>query len=494
MQCLLQGQKNTVADGWSAIKNAQDLTLKEVRYAMPKRGIIMNISLIAESQIIGCLIRQPETIDQISGQLNAEHFTDPFCARIYDEISNAMAQEREIGAIELAHKFPDPDTPELLAAMIEGAPARPSLAVKGLSKIVIETHKKTKLAELGKAMAESQDDPDASANVIIENTQMGLDALQEGPSGDAKKSNFQLVEKFKDKIENPENDSGLATGYNALDRILNGLKGGQSLILAGRPGSGKSTVAVNLARNIASTAGGVAFISLEMSSDENVERAIASQSAKMFGPVNAPSHNQMSQTEYRELVTNAANKFSNHPIFWEDSPRMSIDAIRMTLAKARRLFRAKGQELKLAIIDHMGLIRASSRRSSKYEEISDISNRIKELAKFFDIPILTLCQLSRQVEQRDDKRPQLSDLRESGHIEQDADVVLGLYREAYYAATATANNPAEQSELLEKANSKRLEIRVLKNRRGRTGKAELFCDVSRMFVDNWGQDYRGLSA
>ena len=233
--------------------------------------------------------------------------------------------------------------------------------------------------------------------------------------------------------------AGISTGLDDLDRRLCGLHPSDLLILAGRPSMGKTALATNIAYNIAKAyrrgtrhdgsegaveGGVVGFYSLEMSAEQLAARVL-SEAARV------PSHNiregNMTEEEMRRFLE-AAKALENAPLFIDDTPALPISTI---AARARRLKRQHG--LDVLVIDYLQLARpASSRSEGRVQEVSEITQGLKAIAKELNIPVIALSQLSRQVEQREDKRPQLSDLRESGSIEQDADVVMFVFREEYY--------------------------------------------------------------
>ncbi|MCL4162078.1 UNVERIFIED_CONTAM: hypothetical protein GTU68_038387 [Idotea baltica] len=218
--------------------------------------------------------------------------------------------------------------------------------------------------------------------------------------------------------------SGVSTGLVDMDKMLGGLHKSDLLILAGRPSMGKTSLATNIAFNEGTTDGGVVgFYSLEMSAEQLAAR-ILSEAAEI--PSQKIRSGDMEETEFRRFV-DAAKTLESCPLFIDDTPALPISQL---AARARRLKRMHG--LDVLIVDYLQLVRGTGRSDNRVNEISEITMGLKAIAKELDIPVIALSQLSRQVESRDDKRPQLSDLRESGSIEQDADVVMFVFREEYY--------------------------------------------------------------
>ena len=295
------------------------------------------------------------------------------------------------------------------------------------------------------------------------------------------KSSLQLVEKaFKKKGKY----SGVVSGFNDLDNMLGGLQNSDLIILAGRPSMGKTALATNIAFNAAKyysneeEKGSVVMFSLEMSAEQIGLRILAEQSRipsdkLRKGELNERDSAALSST-YQEI-----HKLN---FFFDDSPNLTVSELRSKLRRYK-----KNYNIKLVLIDYLQLIKPEGQRDNRVNELSEITRNLKQLAKEFDLPVVSLSQLSRQVENRDDKRPLLSDLRESGSIEQDADVVMFIYRESYYLQR---NEPTRGSEESQEAYQKKhdawkdrneevfnkAELIVAKQRNGPTGKIELYFD------------------
>ena len=276
---------------------------------------------------------------------------------------------------------------------------------------------------------------------------------------------------------------GPSTGFNDLDKKLGGLHQSDLLILAGRPSMGKTALATNIAFNIAKKyskgtlqdgsegaidGGVVGFYSLEMSAEQLAARILSEVSEV---PSDQIRRGDMTEKEFRRFVE-AAKSLEACPLFIDDTPALPITQL---AARARRLKRTNG--LDVLIVDYLQLVRPASSKDSRVNEVSEITQGLKAIAKELDIPVIALSQLSRQVENRDDKRPQLSDLRESGSIEQDADVVMFVYRGEYYKEREKPNDheiekmaawQAEMEELHGKA-----EIIIGKQRHGPIGTIDL---------------------
>ncbi len=284
--------------------------------------------------------------------------------------------------------------------------------------------------------------------------------------------------------------SGLATGLTDLDGRMGGLQPSDLIILAGRPGMGKTALATNIAYNVAKAWAGelradghmatvnggiVGFFSLEMSAEQLATRIISEQTGI---PSNKIRRGGIDEGDF-EKIKDVSIELQNLPFYVDETGGLSIGQL---AARARRLKRQRG--LDLLVIDYVQLLQGSSRRSSenRVQEITEITTRLKALAKELNIPILALSQLSRQVENRDDKRPQLSDLRESGSIEQDADVVMFVFREEYYhqMRKPMESNREKFDEWLAEGNrvEGKAEVIIGKQRHGPTGTVELQFDAA----------------
>ena len=266
------------------------------------------------------------------------------------------------------------------------------------------------------------------------------------------------MEEIDDLYKNAEEITGLSTGYRALDMMTAGLHQDELIILAARPGVGKTAFALNVAQNIAtSTDENIALFSLEMGATQLVNRMLCAE-----GTINANNlrTGQLTEEEFEKLFV-AMGSLSKANIYIDDTPGIRVSEIR---AKARRLKQEQGS-IGLIIIDYLQLIEGSG-KESRQQEVSEISRQLKKLAMELEVPVIALSQLSRSVEQRQDKRPILSDLRESGSLEQDADIVAFLYREDYYRAEEGEDEDEREEDNV-------VEVLIEKNRSGARGSVKL---------------------
>ena len=295
------------------------------------------------------------------------------------------------------------------------------------------------------------------------------------------KSSLKIVEKaFKKKGKY----SGIVSGFEDLDNMLGGLQNSDLIILAGRPSMGKTALATNIAFNAAKyfsneeeEASAVMF-SLEMSAEQIGLRILAEQ-AKI--PSDKLRKGDLNEKDSLEL-SNAYQEIHKLNFFFDDSPNLTVSELRSKLRRYKNNY-----NIKLVLIDYLQLIKPEGSRDNRVSELSEITRNLKQLAKEFDLPVISLSQLSRQVENRDDKRPLLSDLRESGSIEQDADVVMFIYRESYYLQrNEPTRGPDETQDSYKKKHDawkdrneevfNKAELIVAKQRNGPTGKVDLYFD------------------
>ena len=254
------------------------------------------------------------------------------------------------------------------------------------------------------------------------------------------KSSLQLIEKaFKKKGKY----SGIVSGFGDLDNMLGGMQNSDLIILAGRPSMGKTALATNIAFNAAKyfsqeeNKGSVVMFSLEMSAEQIGLRILAEQSKISSDKLRKGEINEKDSLK----LQNTYQEINSLNFFFDDSPNLTVSELRSKLRRYKNNF-----NIKLVLIDYLQLIKPESNRDNRVNELSEITRNLKQLAKEFDLPVISLSQLSRQVENREDKRPLLSDLRESGSIEQDADVVMFIYRESYYLQRNEPTRGADETQ------------------------------------------------
>jgi replicative DNA helicase len=408
-------------------------------------------NLEAEQALLGALLYDNAAYERLGDHLQGRHFYEPFHQRLFDAIEEYVRKGLLAEPVVLMERFKhDPAFGELgglsyLADLVDHAP--PAAHAPDYARVVYDLALRRDLIRIGGEMSKSaNDDVEREAREQIETAEQQLYELAEhGAATSSGLSSFadSLAGAVKMAAEAYERDGGLAglsTGLMDLDKKLGGLYRSDLLILAGRPSMGKSSLAANIAFNIARSyawepqpdgtrktvrGGVVAFFSLEMSAEQLALRILADVSGVSSDRLRK---GEIDASEFGR-VREAAIEIQEAPLYMDDTGGLSLAKL---AARARRLKRQSG--LDLIVIDYLQLVTGSEarRQESRVQEVSEITQSLKALAKELDVPVLALSQLSRKVEDRDDKRPQLADLRESGSIEQDADVVMFVFRESYY--------------------------------------------------------------
>jgi replicative DNA helicase len=405
----------------------------------------------AEQALLGAILVNNESFYRVSDFLEPAHFHEPV-HRVIFEIAGQLIRANKVATPVTIKTFLPSD---LAIGDINLAQYLARLAAEATTIINAEDYGRTvydlairrALIGIGEDMVNVAYDAavDQPPKVQIEETEKRLfDLAEKGQYGSGFEAFDQALATALDMASNAYTRdghlSGMATGLADLDRLMGGLQPSDLIILAGRPGMGKSALASNIAFHIAKNWAGevqpdgsmktvnggiVGFFSLEMSSEQLATRIVAEQSGVSSANIR---RGRIDEREFERIVE-AAREIQKVPLYLDQTGGLTIAQL---AARARRLKRQRG--LDLIVVDYIQLLQGSSRRGSenRVQEVTEITNHLKALAKELNVPILALSQLSRQVENRDDKRPQLADLRESGSIEQDADVVMFVFREEYY--------------------------------------------------------------
>jgi replicative DNA helicase len=406
-------------------------------------------SIEAEQQLLGAILTNNDIYDRVASIIGPQHFYDPVHARIYEICSARIAKNNLASPVTLKAFMADDDGLKELGgpaylARLAGA-AISAFAVRDYAQMIYDLAIRRDLIGLGRdisAKAARVDVASEPKEQIVEAEQQLYQLAEQGQTD----TGFQSFLRAVTDAVNVANAAyqregglaGVSTGLIDMDKKLGGLHKSDLLILAGRPSMGKTSLATNIAFNIAKTykrgirldgtegavdGGVVGFYSLEMSAEQLAAR-ILSEASEV--PSEQIRRGDMTEAEFRRFV-DAAKALEACPLYIDDTPALPISQL---AARARRLKRTHG--LDVLIVDYLQLVRPASAKDSRVNEVSEITQGLKAIAKELEIPVIALSQLSRQVENREDKRPQLSDLRESGSIEQDADVVMFVFREEYY--------------------------------------------------------------
>ena len=448
-----------------------------------------------EQALLGAILVDNQAIERISSILKPEDFYDPLHERIYD----VMVSSADRGGMVLtpltlhAAMKADPGLMEVgghayLAGLVQAAPAMPN--VRDYARILHDLAVRRTLIRIGEDIVNTAYEAphDKPPKAQIEEAEKALYQVSESSKYGAGPIDF--AESLRRTVELAEKAqarggriSGLITGFSDIDSLLGGLQPSDLIILAGRPGMGKTSLATNMAFHTARAyvqdkeAGAevprgapVIFFSLEMAAQQLSARILSEQTEIEMWKIR---NGKFSEHEWEKFVLSMQD-LSTLPLYIDDTGGISIAQI---AARARRMKREKN--IGCIMIDHIQLVAGSGRPENRVQEITEISKGLKVLAKDLDVPVIALSQLSRGVDARDDKRPVLSDLRESGSIEQDADVVMFVYREEYYLKSREPDpSTPDHAKWLEKCERahRRAEVLVEKHRHGATNKIDLFFD------------------
>jgi replicative DNA helicase len=460
----------------------------------------------AEAALLGALMIDNRLIEDIQLKLRADHFYEPLHGRIFEQIRRLVDKNMLATPVTLRPVFEADEEMKQVGgpaylAQLTGS-AAPLIGARDFAEQIYDLAQLRALVGVGRSMVERALDTseEVEPKKQIEEAEAALYRVAEegGAEGGVKSFASAAIEAIKmaeKALSSGGGLSGLTTGINAINAKTGGLHNSDLLILAGRPGMGKSSLATNIAFNAARkyveeladgvapekmSGAPVALFSLEMSSDQLATRILAEQSEVSS---EALRMGKISKDEFRSLAR-AAQQLQDLPLYIDDTPALTIAALR---TRARRLKRQR--QIGMVVVDYLQLLQGTGKSGgdqNRVQEISEISRGLKTLAKELQVPVIALSQLSRQVESREDKRPQLSDLRESGSIEQDADVVMFIYREDYYLANKEPREGGEDAKSQDAYQEwqrqmqevyGQAELIVAKQRHGATGKVRLRFDA-----------------
>lgn len=450
----------------------------------------------AEQLVLGAILVNDKVLNEMQSFLLTEHFYDPLHQKIYRAMLAVIDEGHAATPVSLSSKL-DSDEQFQKTGGFEFLAQLTSLAIavirpQDYAEIVYDLAMRRTLIELGEDMlAQSYNSEleNLKTKDIIETTEDKLFKLSmsgfvdrdfEGIDQVANQSLQNIFKAYELRSNNQV--TGVSTGFFDLDEKLGGFQNSDLVILAARPGMGKTAFAVNLALTAAENfrkkheedkqkMKSVGIFSLEMSGEQLVTRMISIKTSIDSLKLRSGlfKHDQHIQ------ISNAATQLSAEPLFIDDTPGITISAIR---TRARKMYRK--HNLGMIIIDYLQLIQTNSNAENRVLEVSEITKSLKILARELHIPVIALSQLSRAVDQRADKRPVLSDLRESGSIEQDADLVMFIFREGYYASIGGAKEQKtdEQQDGVPKSKLDRTEIIIAKHRHGPVGTVGLYYDLA----------------
>jgi replicative DNA helicase len=461
-----------------------------------------NIDL--EQEILGSVIINNSAFDVIDSKLTAADFFEPLHRRIFDAIRNVHASHGVV-------------TPALIIASIGG----------DASQIIVDgVNLRQYIARLAAAAAIPRNAPAyakqirefadrrkmlataETISVCIQNNQpaadiagLAIEAMDEiaaaasagsTPQVSLSDANQKSLERMQWGMQNPGRLAGISWGLRGLDEKTGGLKRGELFILAGRPGMGKTALALCVARATASAGEPTFFSSLEMGAVSLSDRNLADVAYQRNRPIHYYdiANGTLNEAQAQRIIE-AARAQRESPLHIDPAPGLTVSQIAARARRHKQNLERQGRKLGLVVIDHMHIVRPSNRYSgARVNEVGEISAALKGLAKELDVPVIALAQLSRALESRDDKRPTMADLRDSGSIEQDADAIIFVYREAYYLERETAPTADREAVRIDRLIDAKdqLEAIVAKQRNGPTGTVKLFCDIACNAVRDLGAE------
>ena len=475
----------------------------------------------AEIAVIGCLLWDNRNYEKIADLLNEDHFINKNNKIIFKTIKNLLDKNILVSPITLKNHLENNDIKfdniKYLNQIKDSAPSTHN--VYHYAKIIYELHIKRSLVGIGQNIIQEtiENSNELEGYDLIENAENDLYNLSQSGSTERKYSPFSqalksAIDIIDQSFKKDGKIAGLPTGLKDLDKKLGGLHKSDLVIIAGRPSMGKTALGTNIAFNAAKKfkeeedefgnkiivdGGKVAFFSLEMSSEQLATRVLAEQSKITSDKMRKA---ELSKDDFTKIAK-VSSELQNLNLFIDDNPVLTIPSLRSRARRLKRIY-----NIDLIIIDYLQLMSGSSnsRNDGRVQEISEITRGLKAIAKELNIPIIALSQLSRQVEQREDKRPQLADLRESGTIEQDSDVVMFIFRESYYLERMEPIKKPDEAE--EKYNEKHqrwielceknyntAEIIIAKQRHGPIGTIKAHFDPNfTKFSDLTSKDYDNI--
>ncbi len=447
-----------------------------------ERGPICNT--VAEAAVVGALLNGNAQIDSIADILNPKDFYSSLLSRLFAAVVERNSRGETVNAVSLLPMFKsDPAMRDhdggihayLAEISTSTASAASVFGARAFAKQIVELAKRRRLVEgLEEAIGAISDTSDG-VTYVEALSRVEAACMDEGADLGDGVVQVSVGDAFREMMEAAANDSGrgvIAPAIGSLNAQMGQIKPHQLVVMAGRPGMGKTAVALSYAISAADAGHGVLFITLEMSRNELMQRAAASMTFDGNNgiPYEAIRDNTVSETGQRR-VWDACRAFKDMPLHIVDAGSLTIGRLNMIVRRYKRKMAAQGQTLDLVVVDYLQLLRADRKTNGRYEEVTEVSMGLKGIAKTHDVGVMALAQLSREVEKREDKRPILSDLRDSGQIEQDADAICFLYRHEYYLRLAgPGKDEAAHLIALDDCQGK-IDFIIAKRRNGTTGTA-----------------------
>lgn len=428
-------------------------------------------SIEAEQAVLGAILLDSDVFISVLEYVSADDFYSRANQLIFEAMEELNRDDEAIDALTVQQKLNNMHMLENVGGyeyIFQLANDTPTAAnAEYYARIVEEKSLLRKLIQASNKIARESFEQEESVSVILDEAEKSILNVAENRNRNGfihiRDVVFESMQNLDDLSKNGQDVTGIPTGYPDLDAMTAGLQPEELIILAARPAVGKTAFALNIAQNVATKQDGVvAVFSLEMGAGSLVNRMICAEGSINAGHLRT---GQLTEDEWSDLIV-ASGALSEADIYIDDTPGIRVTEIR---SKSRRLLKERGR-LDLIVIDYLQLIEGSGKRNeNRQQEVSDISRQLKKIAKELHVPVIALSQLSRGVEQRQDKRPVLSDIRESGSIEQDADIVAFLYRDDYYERGEGEDDDGGEPRLEDNI----VEVIIEKNRSGARGTVKL---------------------
>ena len=449
----------------------------------------------AEEYLLGALMFSGDALDLVPS-LKPEHFFEPLHGALYGKIRELVRDGWNADPVLLANAMATDDRLSsaggirFLADLVGSAP--PAKLVPDYARTIIDNALRRELMARGAHLQHmAANDRERSAEAIAAEAERGIaDAVEAGSEAHHLTSGADVIDDAMEHASKFASAPEFTSGLVELDQMLGGFQRGELTLLAGRPGMGKSIGGLNFAKSIALAGAGVCYFSLEMSSRALGSRLACDLSFQRGGYGRYSGGPRMADIAKGEAspadlaaIRQSRDRIAAAPLRLDCRPGLTVARIEQAARRQFREWRRQGVEPGPIFVDHLGLVSPErDRKGSRHAETADVSRDLAELAKRLDVPVIALCQLNREVEGREDKRPQLSDLRQAGELEQDARMVILLLRPAYYFKEPTRKESFEEKAermAREAGEANLLRLIVAKNSNGPTGEVEAFVDVSR---------------
>lgn len=453
----------------------------------------------AEQGLLGGLLLNNDAFNDVGDFLKKEHFFDPLHQRIFSALKNRILAGYKADPITLKPVFENEEplgaitVPQYLGRLIANVSA--SANARSYGETILDLYRRRQIILLGGKMQRDgfATEEDVDSKDLIEEAQSSLDALQDhgGAGANTCASLLESAQAIIEELRNPTQHNVVTTGLSDQDKVLGGgYPRGELTIAAARPSVGKSAFASSSSLKAAKSGQEVLFFSMEMGKDAIASRCLPDISYTANDPIAYADIMSNSIDGWRiDRLEKAQKAFKEYPLTIDDQRGLTVSNIQSRIRKHINKLDKEGHKLDMVVIDHLGKIRAEEYVGLRHLELGAITEKLAVIASTYDIAVVALCQLNRGVEGRDNKRPTLGDLRESGRIEEDANCVIGLHRQSYFLERMKCDKQDDETFRLEQLNNckNQFEAIVLKQRNGACRPVELWCNMPTNSFGNKGR-------